>query len=356
MKRLAYIAGITLLCVSCSPASSQLEPPSPRNSNPDSEKGDSNSDNSETESYGSEDESVTPPKNLSGTYLFCDDIANGANEPNKALVRCALRFEKDNAKVDLTKEFSSYEWSTVASEAVDVQLKELVDDAEWHALYTVTGNSSADVLGFKNSKNMSIRVEERAGGSLRFASLGSLPYRWQSLNGGVIPSNAIAGGTEGGGQRTTFLCRSYVKNQVMPGKLVAVVAGDARSVCYTADAGQKQKSSDDVNGTLNHFSEVLVLDTGSFDDFWEWVPASAGSRPDLAVMSGVDAFGFPSYTCRALAVGSPNAAEGEQTPGQLRNGSSTCTFEFFGEQNAGDYQVLAWKSEKVKSMFEIVRD
>lgn len=351
MKRLAYIAGIILLSMGCKPEA----PPRPTddlNSNPEP----TYSNNSDQD--GLEDETVTPPNNLSGSYLFCDDIANSANEANKALVRCALRFNDSNAKVDLVGEYASYEWNTTdtSGAAVNVQVEELLDDSEWHALYTVTGNDTAAIQDFKNSKNMSIRVEERDGRHFRYSSLGSLPYRWQSLNGGVIPPNAIPGGTEAIGQRTTFLCRSYVKNQVMPGKLIAVVAGDARSICYTADEGQKQKSSDDANGTLNHFSEVLVLDSGAFDDFWEWVPATAGTRPELAVMSGVDAFGLPSFTCRALAVGDSNAPGGEQTPGQLRNGSSTCTYEFFGEQNADQYQILTWKSEKVKSMFEIKAD
>lgn len=356
MRRSTAFVGIFYLCAACQPAAPRPQLPSSQDAlNSDSDAKDSNAYSTGKDGA---DEDVTPPINVSGSYLFCDDIANSANEANKALVRCALRSDANNATVDLKKEFSSYEWNTLddSGAAVDVRVDELIGDPEWHALYTVTGNSIEDVRSFKNSKNMAIRVQELGGRRLRFSSLGSLPYRWQSLNGAAIPANAVAGGTEANGQRTTFLCRSYVKNQVMPGKLVAVVAGDARSVCYTADAGQKQKSNDDVNGTLNHFSEVLVLDSGTFDDFWEWVPAAAGTRPELAVMSGADAFGLPSYTCRALGIGSPNAPEGEQTPGQLRNGSSTCTFEFFGEQNAEQYEVLVWKSAKVQSMFEIAND
>jgi hypothetical protein len=298
------------------------------------------------------EESVSPPANISGTYLICSEMKSATMTSPESVVNCALRDQKTNNKVNIEAGYGSRIWSYQAMDgnSLVVSMVELPQSLEWHIAVTLKAGSLGDLQAQQNSVRFFVSVTNSAG--MKFqetAAISSSFVRWLSLNGGTVPTNAAIGGTEDQGRDTLYLCRAYYNGEVIPGKLSVHHRDSSKSVCYTTHDNDKVQTQSDDGQTMLHATDVMVITEGVFDDYFEWVPATNGLKPAHAIVTGKDALGNPLYTCRNVQVDQDVA---EQTPGVLRPGSASCHHEFYGFESNTSYQVLAWKETATQKIID----
>lgn len=296
------------------------------------------------------DESISIPKNIVGAYLTCEEYQSATEMLPEAKVRCALRNQDTNNKVDLDNQFANYNWSyrLAGGNNFEVTVAELVASPEWHVSFTI---KSLDLIDFQKQLNVIqfiFQATDKMGIARQESSTVKIqPIQWFALNGNHIPSQAAVGGTEHDGLDFLFLCRIYANGEILPGKLIVHFDDPDKSICYSIGSeGALQSLSDDAQ-TLLFETDVLLIKLGSFDEYFEWVPAENGQIPANAFIAGLDMQGAPIYSCRGL-----QEAENlpEQTPGALRTNATGCLHEHYGAQLRTSYQVLSWK----KSAFDFI--
>ncbi len=297
------------------------------------------------------EEKVSPPANISGTYLICSEMKAASATDPQSVVNCALRDQKTNNKVNIDAGFGSKLWSYQATDSsLIVSMVELPQSLEWHISVTLKAPTMTDLQAQQGIIKFYVSVTNSAGIKFQeWANISAAFVRWLSLNGAAVPSNAAIGGTEDQGRDNLYLCRIYKNGEVIPGKLMVHHSNPSKSICYaTYNNGGIQSQSDDGN-TMQNPSDALVMTQGVFDDYFEWVPATNGLKPATAIVTGKDVLGNPFYTCRNLQV---DAGVAEQTPGVLRPGASSCHHEFYGFKSNTTYQVLSWKSTATQKILD----
>ncbi|WP_141735113.1 DM9 repeat-containing protein [Oligoflexus tunisiensis] len=299
-----------------------------------------------------EEEKVIPPGNISGSYLICMEMKSPTTAAPESTVNCALRDQKTNNKIALKTQYSSVQWSYEysGSGSLNILLSELLTSPEWHVTIALKAASLEEVQAQRNAVKFLLTVQDSAGVQHQEASPVSMgALRWLALDGGRIPANAAVGGTEHDGADSLFLCRLYNNGDIIPGKMIVHYNDSSKSICYaTTNNGALTSHSDDAR-TLIYRSDVLVITQGSFDEYFEWLPASNGLKPAQAIISGVDPLGNPLYACRGLQA---DDAVDEQTPGVLRPGAAGCSHEYYGVNITANYQVLAWKEAATKKIMD----
>jgi len=298
------------------------------------------------------EEKVSPPSNISGSYLICSEMKAATEASPESVINCGLRDQKTNNKVNILGSFSSQIWSYQAASASNlvVSMLELPLSLEWHISVTLKSTTLAELQAQQGSLRFFVSVMNSAGIKFQESTpITSTFVRWLALDGGTIPTAAAIGGTEDGGRDTLFLCRMYVGAEVIPGKLSIHHSDSSKSNCYSSQNGLRLQSQSDDGDTMIHRTDVLVVTQGVFDNYFEWVPATNGLKPAQAIITGRDALGNPLYTCRNLQVDN-NVAE--QTPGVLRPGASSCVHEFYGVETNINYQVLVWKASGTQQILD----
>jgi hypothetical protein len=298
------------------------------------------------------DELVTPPTNISGSYLICFEVSAPTESVPESVVNCALRDELSHSKVNLSAAYSSATWSYQLKNMgnLEVRLAEIYASVEWHVSIHLKAPSLAEVQAQKEAIRFLVTVQDAAG--IRYqewASVAPSFMEWMALDGGRIPSGAVVGGSQDDLFEDLYLCRVYAGGEVIPGKLLKHPRDSNKSICYAAMNGNSLQSQSSDGNTLNYKNDVLRITAGVFDDFFEWAPATNGSLPAHAVPTGMDAMGNPLYTCRNLQIA---GIVPENTPGVLRPGTGGCVHQYYGVNQQSVYQVLAWKSgfiEKIAS-------
>jgi hypothetical protein len=299
-----------------------------------------------------QEESVSPPANISGTYLICSEMKAATMTSPESVVNCALRDQKTNNKVNIDASFGSKIWSYQAMEGNNlvVSMVELPQSLEWHIAVTLKSGSLADLQAQQGTVRFYVSVTNSAGMKYQeTATISSSFVRWLSLNGSAVPTNAAIGGTEDQGRDKLYLCRVYYNGEVIPGKMSVHHRDASKSVCYATFNNSKVESQSDDGQTMLHATDVMVVTQGVFDDYFEWVPSSNGLKPAHAIVTGKDTLGNPLYTCRNVQVDKDVA---EQTPGVLRPGSASCHHEFYGFESNTSYQVLAWKDTATQKIMD----
>ncbi|WP_176736585.1 DM9 repeat-containing protein [Oligoflexus tunisiensis] len=294
-----------------------------------------------------EKEKVAPPTNIAGAYLLCEltkPMQTGATE---AAARCALRDEKNNSKVDIKTRFASSSWSyeLPVGSSLSVTITELLTSPEWHVSYSIQGTDATVLAAQIGAIKFSLDAQDAAGVRSKATDTTSLPFiQWDSLGGNPVPSQAAAGGTWIGTTAILYLCRLHTGNEILPGKLLTHYNDPGKSICYsiTAAGNAIQSQSEDAQ-TLLVPNDVLLISQGTFDEYFEWVPAANGQSPANAFVTGLDAQGRPLYSCRGVQ--NDGALPADQTPGVLRPGATGCVHEFqLALQFRNNYQVLTWKA------------
>lgn len=299
------------------------------------------------------EESVSPPANISGTYLICSEMKAATATSPESVVNCALRDQTTNNKVNIDASYGAKLWSYQASStnnSLVVSMVELPQSLEWHIAITLKAPTMSEIQAEQGTLRFFVSVTNTAGVRFQEWAHVSSPFvRWLSLNGAAVPANAAIGGTEDQGRDTLYLCRVYHNGEVIPGKMQVHNRDTNKSQCWTTFNNSKlQSQSDDGNTSLRN-TDVLVITQGVFDDYFEWVPSANGLKPDRAMITGKDALGNPFYTCRNLQV---DQGVAEQTPGVLRPGAAGCHHEFYGFQSNTVYQVLAWKTTATQKILD----
>lgn len=297
------------------------------------------------------EENVSPPANISGTYLICSEMKAATEAAPEAIVNCALRDQKTNNKVNIDVGFGSKLWSYQATgNNILVSMVELPQSLEWHIAVTLKAPSMADLQAQQASIRFFFSVTNDAGIKFQeWANISSTFVRWLTLNGAAVPSTSAIGGTEDQGRDILYLCRMYHDGEVIPGKLMVHNRDSTKSNCYATYNGNGIQSQSDDGNTMLRATDVLVVTQGVFDDYFEWVPSTNGLKPAQAIVTGKDALGNPLYTCRNLQV---DGGVAEQTPGVLRPGASSCHHEFYGFESNTNYQVLAWKGTATQKILD----
>lgn len=98
----------------------------------------SNSDSEKTE------EGVTPPAQISGTYLYCDIIDNKITPENTAEVGCRASNSTGNKKLNLDAAFSSSRFSFQKPGDNSIRVNESIEDdsSAYHIKYSILGGNS----------------------------------------------------------------------------------------------------------------------------------------------------------------------------------------------------------------------
>jgi hypothetical protein len=289
------------------------------------------------------EEGVNPPSNISGSYLICAEAKAATDALPEAVVNCGLRDDTTNNKVNMDVAFVSKVWSyqNTGSGNLAVTFADLSKSIEWHIAVTLKGTSAADVQAQLNAIKFYINVQDAAGVKFQeVATLGPMFTQWLALNGAKIPTNSVIGGSGKDNLYHLNLCRMYVDQEVIPGKLVPHYNNPNTSICYAIVNGLRVQSQKDDPSQTVYRSDVLRITDGIADDYFEWLPASNGIRPATAVVTGMDAQGNSLYSCRHLII---DGAIVEQSPGVLRPGATACFSEYYGVRSDSNYQVLSWK-------------
>lgn len=144
-------------------------------------------------------EQVTPPANISGSYLVCEQARNAEPEVYEATTLCALQDELTRQKVDLATQFASYAWKpdVPALPSVSSRSRELLGDPRWH-LELITKADSALLLDEAiEGTTLTLTVRDRDG----LAKQASANFKAGSIDcsgliGGVwvpVPGDSIYG-------------------------------------------------------------------------------------------------------------------------------------------------------------------
>lgn len=290
-----------------------------------------------------EDELVNPPVNISGSYLICIEVKAATATAPELTVNCAVRDQKTNNKIALKEQYPSVQWAyeLVKSDNLAIMHSELTANPEWHVSIILKSTDLEQVRAQRNVIKFVVTVQDSLGIKRQeVAPVSAGFFKWLAVDGSRVPTNAVVGGTERDRANNLFICRLYVGSEIIPGKMIVHFNQASKSSCYTTYNGKALASHSDDGQTMLLRSDVLVISAGSFDDYFEWLPASNGLIPVQAIVTGLDSLGNPLYTCRAL-----QAADAllEQTPGVLRPRAAGCAHEFYGVHVKSRYQVLAWK-------------
>ncbi|MDQ3235105.1 MAG: DUF3421 domain-containing protein [Pseudobdellovibrionaceae bacterium] len=295
------------------------------------------------------EEKVSPPANISGSYLICAEMQAATEALPEAVVNCGLRDKKTNNKIDISAGYVNSIWSYQADlgNTMVVSMIELPKSLEWHISITLRAPSLAEVQEQQAAIRFYVSVMNNAGIKYQESTVISPAFvRWMTSNGAPIPATAAIGGTENDGANVLYLCRMYVGTELIPGRLHT--HDNNISACHTVQNGSSLASHQN-DGTMTYRTDVLAVTQGVFDDYFEWIPATSGLKPAQAIITGYDSVGNPHYTCRNLQ-NDNNIAE--QTPGVLRPGASSCAHEFNGAKSNINYQVLSWKEAGTKKIMD----
>jgi hypothetical protein len=300
------------------------------------------------------DENVTPPTNISGSYLVCSETKAPTNANPESQTNCALRDQTNNSKIDLAT-FASYTWSYQAPEAnsLTVTMSELPINPEWHVAISLKAPSLAELREQRENVKFFLTVQDKAGVKHQESAGISAPVlQWLALDGARVPSTSISSGVDYDGTTRLYLCRLYTNNELIPGKLINHYADSSRSMCLTTSTGNNVIISQSMDArTMLRRSDALVINQGVFSDYFEWVPGATGSIPERAVVSGTDLNGRPQYTCRGQR---DNGPPGDLVPGVMRTGSLGCAHLFYddGVNIIQTYQVLSWKADAARKIMD----
>lgn len=297
-----------------------------------------------------QEEKVSPPGNISGSYLICAESKAATDSSPESIINCGLRDQKTNAKINISASYVSKLWSyqTNTSTSVAMMISELTASLEWHISISIKASNAAEVQAGRDSMKFYVTVQDAAGKKYQeVATVGPMFLQWMALNGGTVPSTAAIGGTEDDGRENLFLCRIYMGAEVIPGKMIVHFNDSKKSICYSSFNNSAIQSHADDPAVMIYKSDVLRITDGVFDDYYEWLPSSNGLKPANAVTTGIDTLGNPLYSCRNLQ---SDGSIQEQTPGVLRPGASTCAHEFYGVKTNSNYQVLSWKAAAMQKI------
>jgi hypothetical protein len=257
--------------------------------------------------------------------------------------------------VDLKTRYANSSWTyeVPAGSSLTVSSTELAASPEWHVSYSIKANDAAVLAAQLGMIQFALNAQDAAGARFKASRALQSPFlQWTFLNGNTVPNEAAPGGTWQGTAAILYLCRIHADNEILPGKLLRHYNDPSKSVCYsvTAAVSAVQSQSEDAQ-TLLVPNEVLLISQGTFDDYFEWVPATNGQYPANAFVTGRDAQGRPLYSCRGIQ--NDGALPADQTPGVLRLGSTGCVHEFqVAAQLRTSYQVLTWKTSATSIIYK----
>lgn len=283
-------------------------------------------------------ESVTPPTNIAGGSLYCEEISPDLTPPESTRVACSLIVNKE--RVNASDLFTTVVWGAeqIPATAVDVQVQ--APNRPFAVIYKISGTTPQERKSRAATAVYTALVTQAdgSGGKLEGKKKDSF-LSWEPHQRQNLSPLAFQGGTEAGGV-PLYVCRMYVGQSIITGKLAFEdTATNSPRSCFGVDGSNREVSTLD-----GYRTEVLHYDSSSALKL-RWTKFS-GSIPTTALVGGQDSSGRPIYICRGLesrALGTnqmPNDKAGEFTPGHVRPGARACLYEFFGLTSVADFEIL----------------
>ncbi|MFW7381503.1 MAG: hypothetical protein ACOH5I_22025 [Oligoflexus sp.] len=142
------------------------------------------------------DESISPPQNISGSYLICAEAKAATAENPETIINCGLRDQVSSNKVDISS-FAYRQWSyqvVDVTSPVTAFIAELSTSLEWHVEITLKGSSLDEIQTAQNDIRFFLTVEDDTG--TKFREIGGLSLSCTRLAGGTwvpVPGDSIYG-------------------------------------------------------------------------------------------------------------------------------------------------------------------
>ncbi|MDQ3230232.1 MAG: DUF3421 domain-containing protein [Pseudobdellovibrionaceae bacterium] len=309
------------------------------------------------ETQSTETEKVSPPNNISDSYLVCDVQNNADPVVPEAAVLCVLRDDKTQNKVDLVASFQSHEWKSTIPDLTGITStsREMPADSLWHWEIQIKAASPIQRDQAVRGTRVSLSVQKRDGQNETIkdqAVTAVQSVAFWSLNGNPLPAHAIPGGTQRMGMDILSICRVHSAGGVYPGKMKPHYLNPEKTICYSTKDNSTIASLGDDGSTVLLSSDALLSGTRPWADEVEWSSFSAGMPfPKNAFVGGRDDLGETLYVCRGSEAGpppsptdQPNDPAGEWTPGYVKISNGICQHEYHGQRSNVNYQVLVWKT------------
>lgn len=147
------------------------------------------------ESQETASEAISPPANISGSYLICAEAKAATLESPDAIVHCGLRDQVTSSKIDISS-FAYARWTYQVGDTSPITAfkSELTTSLEWHVAVTLKGPSLDEIQTAQKSIKFFLTVGDAAGNKFRETS--SLTLSCDRLAGGTwvtVPGDSIYG-------------------------------------------------------------------------------------------------------------------------------------------------------------------
>ncbi|RZA25923.1 MAG: hypothetical protein EOP10_05290 [Proteobacteria bacterium] len=301
---------------------------------------------------------VIPPSPLTGSFLFCQVLPENKGATSTE-VGCSLKVGPELANVDpndLTKSIE-FGFETVAGLSVSKR----AGSGDYQVMFSVKSLDGQPVADRVNDVKFVAKAIIAANKTdiIAEATTEKAVIGWVTSRGQDLPPKAIKAGTENHKTLDHYLCRIRLPDKIILGKML--LNYDVGTICYANSLGAYFNSNAPYAGDSLYPFDVLVMESGKFEDLMEWKEAKGSEVPVNSVTVAVDPMtGESLYSCRALDNGEnisqpdkrgKNDKEGEYQPGELRPGKG-CYYNYVDNPKAEIYQVLTWKSETLKNAMD----
>ncbi len=143
----------------------------------------------------SSNEMVSPPANISGSYLICAEAKAATAESPEAIVNCGLRDQVTSSKIDISS-FTTKTWTyqVEGADSMTAFSAELPTSPEWHAAITLKASSLGEIQSAQKSIKIFLTVGDATGN--KFREVSSLSLNCSRLAGGTwiaVPGDSIYG-------------------------------------------------------------------------------------------------------------------------------------------------------------------
>jgi hypothetical protein len=144
------------------------------------------------------DESISQPANISGSYLICAEAKQATADSADSILNCGLRDQSSSAKVNIDT-YPTKLWTYQVENASPVlaYVTELTTSTQWHVSITLKGSSQDEVKRAQKSIKIFLTLVDVAGN--KFQEVSELTLNCNRLAGGnwiTVPGDPIYGTAE----------------------------------------------------------------------------------------------------------------------------------------------------------------
>lgn len=269
----------------CTPETSDKKDSTASDSAEDSAKRSSGSTASSSEAG----EGITPPVQITGTFLFCEVIEDKITSDNSAEVGCRASNAKNTGKLDLDAVFSAsgFAFQQPADPSIRVNETKADDSSNFHILYSIRGGDSK--LSLDTVKKMMVMFKGRPLKAQPEQFIFSARLIEEQANGPALPEDFLVFYKDGivtnqpaAGFEPRILPTVNRSYPDIDGCYVACYSNSSEGAAYSLPAGPGSPEQVFVMGQLRvkgYYSRTICED-GPIEDYaaecGRYLPACAG--------------------------------------------------------------------------------